>query len=81
MRAFYKTLGSNTRLVIRITIITVICTILAAIYAYTATHSPNYFNLLRISDDLLELTRSFALLGFATTLVVDYKERGKMNND
>lgn len=81
IREFYRTLGSNTRLVIRISIITISCTLLAAIYAYTATHSPNYFNLLRISDDLLELTRALAFLGFACTLIVGYAEKKRDNNE
>ncbi|MBQ8183689.1 MAG: hypothetical protein IJ025_07330 [Clostridia bacterium] len=81
IRAFYRTLGSNTRLVIRISFITVICTILTAIYTYTATDNSNYYTLLTISDDLLELARSFTFVGFISTLAVGYIEKTKMNNE
>ena len=74
IRSFYRTLGTNTRLAVRISFITVTCTLLTAIYAYTATDNPHYYNLLSISDDLLELTRTFAFIGFTGTLVVGYAE-------
>lgn len=80
IRAFYRTWGTNTRLVIRITLITVVCTLLASVYAYTATFSPNHFDLLRISDDLLEMAKSVAGIGFIGTLVVGYGERKEKMN-
>ncbi len=75
IKNFYKTLGSNTKLMIRITFITVICLLLAAIYAYTATHTPFHFELLKISDDLLECTKSVAVIGFTGTLILNGLEK------
>lgn len=75
IKNFYRTLGSNTRLMIRITLISVICLTLTAIYAYTATDNPSHYELLRISDDLLEVTKSVAIIGLVGTLGFGYVEK------
>lgn len=75
IKNFYRTLGSNTRLMIRITFISVICLTLTAIYAYTATDNPFHYELLRISDDLLEVTKSVAVIGLLGTLIFSYLEK------
>ena len=75
IKCFYKTLGSNTKLMIRTTLITVTTLILTAIYAYTATHTPMHYELLKISDDLLECTKSVATTGFIWILILSYLEK------
>ena len=75
MKKTYRTLGSNTRFMIRISFISVIVLLLSAIYAYTATHSENHYELLKIADDLLECSKSVAITGFAGVLVVSYMEK------
>ena len=74
IKKFYKTLGSNTRLMIRISVISVTVLIIMAIYSYTATYNENYYELLKIADDLLECTKSVAVTGFMGVLMCSYLE-------
>ena len=70
-----RTLGRNTLQMILITLISEICLTLTAIYAYTATDNPSHYELLRISDDLLEVTKSVAVVGLVGTLGFGYVEK------
>ncbi len=81
VKTFYRSLGSNTKLIIRITLICVITLILMSVYAYTATHSPFHYELLLICDDLLEVTKSVAVVGLLGTLMFSYLEREPEKNN
>ena len=75
MRAVYQKLGSNTKLVIRITLICVITLLSLAIYTYTASDNPLYYEFLTICDELLNVTKSIAIIGFIGTLAFGYIEK------
>lgn len=70
MKLFYKTLGSNTRLAIRMTIISISTLLCISIYTYTATHNPFYYEILSISYDLLNVIKSVAAVGFIGTMIL-----------
>ncbi len=70
MRQFYRTLGSNTRLAIRITFISILTLLCIAVYTHTATSNPFYYEFLSICNDLLSVTKSVAVVGFLGTITV-----------
>ena len=79
MRTFYKTLGSNTRLAIRITLISIFTLLCISIYTYTATHNPFYYEILSISYDLLSVIKRVAAIGFVGTMILFGLEKNKQN--
>lgn len=81
MRLFYKELGSNTRFMVRVTLITIFTLLGVAIYTYTATSHPLYYEFLSICDELLSTARSVAVVGFAGVLGVYALEKRIMNNE
>ncbi len=75
LHGFYRTLGTNTRLVIRVTFISIITLLVISVYTYTSTNNPFYYEFLTICDELLNVTRSVAVVGFVGTLLFGYLER------
>ncbi len=70
VRTFYQCLGGYTRLIIRITFISVFTLIAIAVYTYTATSNPFHYEFLSICDELLNVAKSVAVVGFVGTLAV-----------
>ena len=79
VRNFYQDLGSYTRLIIRITFISFFTLISIAVYTYTATNSPFHYEFLSICDELLNVAKSVAVVGFVGFLMIGYIE--KMSNE
>lgn len=75
--ADYLSLGSNTRLIIRLTLILFYSLFFACIYSLTATHSENHYELLLLSDSLLEAAKSVCGIGFIGMLIVGVAEERK----
>lgn len=69
VRNFYQDLGSYTRLIIRITFISFFTLITIAVYTYTATNNPFHYEFLSICDELLNVAKSVAVVGFVGTLI------------
>lgn len=74
IRLFYKGLGSNTRLVIRVTLITVFTLLCTAIFTYSSTDHPLYYEFLSTCDELLNVTKSVAAVGFVGALGINCLE-------
>ena len=72
---FYQDLGSYTRLIIRITFISFFTLITIAVYTYTATNSPFHYEFLSICDELLNVAKSVAVVGFVGTITLGYIEK------
>lgn len=70
----YRSLGSNTRLIIRITLILFFTLILASAYTLTATHAENHYELLLLTDGLVESAKSVSGIGFIGMLIVGVAE-------
>lgn len=70
----YRSLGSNTRLIIRITMILFFTLIFASAYTLTATHSENHYELLLLTDSLIEGAKSVSGIGFIGMLIVGVTE-------
>ncbi len=70
----YPKTGSNTRLVIRITAITVISLCFAYIFCETAVNHPKYYELLLISEELISLAKSVVGVGFLGIVLVGTAE-------
>lgn len=81
MRIFYKCLGSNTRFMIRVTLITILTLLCTAIYTYTATSHPLYYEFLSMCDELLSTARSVAAVGFLGVPGVYALEKRIMNDE
>ncbi len=75
----YRKLGSNTRLIIRITIILFYTLLFTAVYTLTATHSKIHYELLLLTDPLIECAKSVCGIGFLGIVVSGIAE-GKQNN-
>jgi hypothetical protein len=75
INGFYNKLKTNTRLIIRISMITFFCAIFGAMYSHTAIHMENYYALLILSEDLLSVAKSTIGVGFISTLVAGSLER------
>ena len=75
VRNFYQDLGSYTRLIIRITFISFFTLISIAVYTYTATNSPFHYEFLSICDELLNVAKSVAVVGFVGTITLGYIEK------
>ena len=72
---FYQDLGSYTRLIIRITFISFFTLITIAVYTYTATNNPFHYEFLSICDELLNVAKSVAVVGFVGFLMIGYIEK------
>ncbi len=70
----YRQFGANTRLIIRITILLFSALVLTSIYALNATHSESYFELLILSDELLQCAKNVSGIGFWGMLIVGATE-------
>ncbi len=77
VRTFYQSLGSYTRLAIRITFICILTLLCVAVYTYTATSNPFYYEFLSICDDLLSVTKSVGVVGFVGTMIFAYIEKNE----
>lgn len=75
VRNFYQDLGSYTRLIIRITFISFFTLITIAVYTYTATNNPFHYEFLSICDELLNVAKSVAVVGFVGTITLGYIEK------
>ena len=75
VRTFYQGLGSYTRLIIRITFISFFTLITIAVYTYTATNNPFHYEFLSICDELLNVAKSVAVVGFVGTITLGYIEK------
>lgn len=63
IKSFYKTLGSNTKLVIRISLITFFWLIIFAIAANYAVESRIHYELLLEIDGILSAAKSIIFIG------------------
>ncbi len=70
----YRQFGSNTRLITRITTILFFSLILTSVYAILATHSESYYDLLILSDELIECAKNVCGIGFIGMLIVAVTE-------
>lgn len=70
MKSFYKTLGSNTKLVVRSTLITCFWLIIFAITANYAVGTGIHYELLLEIDGILSATRSVIFIGLIGTLLL-----------
>ena len=68
IKTTYKSFNNKTKTIIRITLITTISLIIAAIFAYNS----NEFDLMKNCDDMLEASKSVMLVGFAGALFFEY---------
>ncbi len=75
LHEIYNKLNTNTKLILRITMITFFCSIIGAMYSHTATHMDNYYRLLIISEDLLNVAKSTIGIGFIGTLTAGIIEK------
>ncbi len=75
----YLQLGTNTRLVIRITLVMFFSIWLTAIYALTASYADNYYELLLLADDLIECAKSISGTGFLCVIITGIAE-GKIKH-
>ena len=71
----YLKLGTNTRLIIRITLILFFSLCFAVIYTYNATHSSNHYELLLLCDMLFESTKSVSGIGFLGIVITGLVEK------
>ena len=71
----YRELGTYTRLFIRITLILFFSLTLAFIYTITATHSENHYELLLLSDELLQCAKSVPGIGFLGIVIIGSTEK------
>lgn len=55
--------------------ITFFCSLVAAMYSHTATHMENYYRLLIVSEDLLNVAKSTMGIGFLGTLTAGIIEK------
>lgn len=70
MKSFYKTLGSNTRLVVRSSLITCFWLIVFAIAANYAVGTGIHYELLLEIDGILSAVRSVIFIGLVGTLIL-----------
>lgn len=76
-KQIYSDLGGKTRLIIKISLISAISLILTAVYTHTATENPHYYELLKLSDALLEMAKTVTVTGFLATVISAYCEKRK----
>lgn len=70
----YRSLGTNTRLIIRITLILILSLLTATMYALTATHAENHYELLLLTDELIQCAKSIAGIGTLGIIIVGITE-------
>ena len=70
----YKKLGTNTRFIIRVTLIVFTTLLLSVVYLYNASHLSNHYELLLITDDLIECAKTTSGIGFMGMLIVGAME-------
>ena len=73
IRKLYKTLSTNTKHIIRITLITTLTLVVFSVIAYTS----NNFELIKICDDILEAAKSVMFIGFIGALFFEYIHKRK----
>ncbi len=73
----YLSLGSNTRFIIRITVILFYTLFFTSVYTLTATHAENHYELLLLTDELIEAAKSVGGIGFIGMLIVGITEGNK----
>ena len=71
----YNKMSTKTRLILRISMITFFCAILGAMYSHTASHMENYYRLLIVSEELLNVAKSTMGIGFIGTLTAGVIEK------
>ncbi len=71
----YTKLGSNTRLIIRITTICVITLCILFIYCEKALNNPYYYELISLSEQLIPCARSFIGVGFLGIVTIGTIEK------
>ena len=71
----YRNLHGGTKLIFRICMITFVVTVISAIYTHTLTHMNNYYNLLILSEDLLNVARSVIGIGALGVLISEILEK------
>ncbi len=72
---FYKTLGSNTRLVIKTTLILFTTFFFLGSFANYADFIPFHYELLLISDELLATARAFLSIGLIGAFIFNHLEK------
>lgn len=76
LNVFYKQLGSKTQFIIKTTLILHFSLLSVILTAHFGAGLPNQYDLLLISEDLIEVSRSVVFLGFLTTLLFNGIEKG-----
>ena len=71
----YLKLGTNTRFIIRTTLILFFSLCFAVVYTYNSTHSSSHYELLLLCDTLFECTKSVSGIGFLGIVITGLIEK------
>ncbi|MGN1317110.1 MAG: hypothetical protein ACI4VW_08650 [Acutalibacteraceae bacterium] len=72
---FYKTLGPNTRRIIKSALTVSFILVFLGVFSNYAYFLPCQYEFLLISDQLLITSRTFLVIGFVGALVFNYLEK------
>ena len=76
LNAFYKQLGGKTQLIIKISLILYLSLLFVVLLSHFAIGLPQQYNLLLLSDDLINASKSIAIIGLLGTLIFHNIEKG-----
>jgi hypothetical protein len=73
---FYKQLGVKTQLIIKISLIIYISLLIVVLLSHFAIGLPQKYELLLISEDLINASKSIAIIGLLGTIIFHNIEKG-----
>ena len=76
LNAFYKQLGGKTQLIIKVSLIIYISLLIVVLLSHFATGLPQKYELLLISEDLINASKSIAIIGLLGAIIFHNIEKG-----
>ena len=76
LNSFYKKLGNKTQLIIKTSLILYLSLLSVVLLSHFAIGLPQQYELLLLSDDLINASKSIAFIGLLGTIIFHNIEKG-----
>lgn len=76
LNTFYKQLGSKTQLIIKTSLILYLSLLFVVLLSHFAIGLPQQYDLLLLSDDLINASKSIAFIGLLGAIIFHNIEKG-----